>query len=285
MKPGSFGTDRAEDRAHGQARDAAAADAPVRIVNPGGRAPVLLVCEHASNRIPDEMGDLGLSPEARESHVAWDPGALGVAQHLARLLDAPLVHSTVSRLVYDCNRPPEAPDAMPARSEIHDIPGNAGISEAERARRTDRYYRPFREALAGRLDAFAAPPALVTVHSFTPVFHGRSRDVELGILHDADSRLADALLQTAPGHTGLRTRRNEPYAPKDGVTHTLRTHALPRGLPNAMLEIRNDLIDTPARQEALAAGLAAAIGEALRHVSGTEDENLRAGSGPEEAKR
>ena len=274
MNPGSVGTAEAEGTAPHVS--------PVALVNAEGGAPLLLICEHASNRIPEEMGDLGLGPEARESHVAWDPGALGVARHLAHMLDAPLVHSTVSRLVYDCNRPPEAPDAMPAQSEIFAIPGNAGLDSAERARRTQAYYLPFRKAVAERLDAFPSPPALVTVHSFTPVYHGRRRDVELGILHDEDSRLADALLQSAAAHTGLRTRRNEPYGPADGVTHTLREHALPRALANVMVEIRNDLIDTPARQEKLAGQLAAALREALSALPGPGGEARETGADPKE---
>jgi len=117
--------------------------------------------------------------------------------------------------------------------------------------------------LARTLDSRPAPPALVTVHSFTPVYHGRRRAVELGILHDDDSRLADAMLARAPAHTAMRTGRNDPYGPEDGVTHTLRRHALPRGLPNVMLEIRNDLIATPADQDRAAAALCALLAAAL----------------------
>ncbi|GIT91712.1 N-formylglutamate amidohydrolase [Jannaschia pagri] len=219
----------------------------VEVLNPGGRSSVVLVCEHASADIPASYGGLGLSAAARQSHVAWDPGALGVARAMSRALGAVLVAGRVSRLVYDCNRPPEAPDAMPARSEIHDIPGNQTLTEADRQARVAQVYRPFRDALAQTM-ASLSQPVLVTIHSFTPVYHGVARAVQIGVLHDTDRRLADALLDRAADHTAWMVERNAPYGPSDGVTHTLREHGLPNGHLNVMLEIRNDLIVTDAAQ-------------------------------------
>jgi len=234
----------------------------VRAANPDGASSVVLVCEHATAFVPTALAGLGLSPEAARSHAAWDPGALGVATWLSALLDAPLVAGVVSRLVCDCNRPPGAPDSAAARSEIHDVPGNAGLSPAQRAERAARHYVPFRDALASAI-ATRPAPVIVTIHSFTPVYAGQMRAVQIGILHDADARLADAMLASAPRHTALRVERNAPYGPRDGVTHTLQRHALPGGHPNVMIEIRNDLIETGAEQtrmaEMLAAWLAAAF--------------------------
>ncbi len=236
---------------------------PVLVRNQAGAAPVLLVCEHASNFIPEAFCGLGLDAAARESHVAWDPGAAAVARGLSGRLDAPLVECQVSRLVYDCNRPPEAEDAMPARSEVFDIPGNARLTPEDRQRRVAQYYLPFRDRVSARLDQVPAPQALVTVHSFTPVFLGKPRDVELGILHDTDHRLADAMLEDAARHTTMLTRRNEPYGPQHGVTHTLKEHAIGRGMLNVMLEIRNDLIRTPDQQDRVAGELAGLLRSAL----------------------
>jgi len=212
------------------------------------RSRIVVVCEHARAFIPADLYGLGLSADARRSHVAWDPGALGVAQAMSDRLDAVLVSSTVSRLVYDCNRPPDAPDAMPAKSEAYEIPGNADLGAAERAARTERYYEPFRQALAHQI-ARRGDVVLITIHSFTPTYHGQKRDVEIGILHDADSRLADAMLDRSSPYD---TRRNQPYGPENGVTHTLKEHALPGGHLNVMLEIRSDLIATPAQQARMA---------------------------------
>ena len=231
--------------------------------NADGNGQVLLVCEHAANRIPAALDNLGLDEATRLSHIAWDPGALAVAQEISCLLDARLVASTVSRLVYDCNRPPEAPGAMPGRSEVFDIPGNRNLSDTEKAARVATVYEPFRTLLADTIASFPAPPVLVTIHSFTPVYQGKQRDVEIGILHDSDTRLADAMLDLAPKHTELNAQRNDPYGPGDGVTHTLKLHALPNGLMNVMIEVRNDLIATAGQQKAMAKMLAGLITDAV----------------------
>ena len=236
-----------------------------RILNSDGRSSVVLVCEHASSFIPDAFENLGVAEEFRQSHVAWDPGALAVAERMARNLDAKLVVSGVSRLVYDCNRPPEAPDAMPTRSEVVDIPGNADLSDAARAARVATFYEPFRALLAQTVSQTEAP-VIVTVHSFTPVYHGKPRAVEIGVLHDADSRLADSMIANANGQTGAKVERNEPYGPEHGVTHTLREHALPGGHLNVMLEIRNDLIAAPERQAGMADMISAWVTNALQDL-------------------
>lgn len=248
--------------------DGPGVDEVVGTINPPGAAPILLVCEHASRHIPAAFGDLGLSDEARRSHIAWDPGALAVAEGMAAALDAPLLFQRVSRLVYDCNRPPEAESAVPARSEIYAIPGNEGLSAEARAARVSRYYLPFRAALDDLVDRRTGAgqrPAIVTVHSFTPVYNGVRRTLDIGILHDADARLADAMLAVADAGD---VRRNEPYGPEDGVTHTLRTHAIPRGLLNVMIEIRNDLIADPESQRAMAARLSGWVRGALAAIGG-----------------
>ena len=244
---------------------------PVELVNPTGRGGFVLVCEHAGNFIPPELRDLGLGPGLTTSHIAWDPGALPVARELSRILDAPLVAQRVSRLVYDCNRPPESDSAIPEVSEVHAVPGNRGLSPEARQDRVDRVYVPFHQALAAHLDARRAAgeePVVVTVPSFTPVYKGVRRTLDVGILHDMDARFADAVLQRAGAEPGLAVRRNEPYGPADGVTHTLQRHALPRGLGNVMIEVRNDLIRNGAGQRAMAARLAGWLTAAQADLAG-----------------
>lgn len=236
-------------------------DPVAQLVNPTGASPLLFVCEHASCRIPDEFEGLGLSGDLRSSHIAWDPGALQVGCHLSALMDARLVASTVSRLVYDCNRPPDAPDAVPARSERFDVPGNVGLNDRQKAERARNFYEPFRNLLAEAL--LLQPKAMATVHSFTPVYLGKNRDVEIGILHGSDRRLADQMLRTAGEHTKLQVRRNEPYGEQDGVMHTLNVHAIGNGLLNVMLEIRNDLIASAQQQRDIAEMLAGWLMTAL----------------------
>jgi predicted N-formylglutamate amidohydrolase len=244
--------------------------APVAVENREASSPVLLICEHASRRLPEKMGTLGLSPEALSSHIAWDPGALSVCQLLVKSLDAALIYQRFSRLAYDCNRPPEAEAAMPPVSEVFEIPGNAAISASERQVRTEALYVPFRDELEDFIAARKASgrlPVLVTMHTFTPVYHGRQRDVEVGILHDTDKRLADGMLAVAGKTKRYDVRRNEPYGPADGVTHTLIEHGLKNGLLNVMIEIRNDLVSDEVGQKVMADYLTGLLGESLASLS------------------
>lgn len=244
------------ERQHGDREEA------VCVIHSQGAGGALLLCEHASAHIPARYGDLGLRPEWRESHAAWDPGALALSEVLSAALDAPLVAGGVSRLVYDVNRPPEAFSAMPVRSERVDVPGNVGLTDAQKQERIETVYRPFCAAVEAFLDA--RPRALITVHSFTPVYFGVPRATEIGILHDSDSRLAEVMLAHAPATR--QVDRNLPYGPEDGVTHSLKRHALSRGLANVMLEIRNDLLTTPAEIKTIAAELLSMLRPALAAV-------------------
>ncbi len=226
---------------------------PAEVANPDGRAPICLVCEHASPTIPASLGTLGLTEPDRTSHAAWDPGAGDLARALSRLLDAPLVLGRISRLVHDCNRPPERADAMPTRTETIDIPGNRDLSTEEKAARTREVYDAFHRTLAERLDSFPSPPALVTIHSFTPTWFGAPRRTEIGLLHDADARMARAMLTAAA--PGFAIELNQPYTAADGVTHMLAKHGVPQKLDNVMIEVRNDLLTSDASVQAVARAL------------------------------
>jgi len=254
------------------ATDDPSANEVVGVTNRSGAGQFLIVCEHASKFIPAGFGNLGLDHAALNSHIAWDPGALAVAEAMSALLDAPLVAQRVSRLLYDCNRPPEAESAVPSLSEVTQVPGNTGLSAADREARVARFYVPFRDTLAARIDRrieTGRAPAIITVHSFTPVYKGVRRETGLGILHDTDARFADALLETTKAGMDLVVHRNQPYGPQDGVTHTLVEHGVARGLLNVMLEIRNDLIGDSASQAAMARWLSRCLAEALAVLTDT----------------
>ncbi|HEY8384089.1 MAG TPA: N-formylglutamate amidohydrolase [Microvirga sp.] len=251
------------------ARAAGPSEPVARLDNPAGRSPVLLICEHASNRLPERYGTLGLDAAALQSHIAWDPGALGVAQGLARLLDAPLIHATVSRLVLDLNREPSAEDSITTLSERTAVPGNEGLGPDERARRVRDVYDAFHKAV----DAFVAtrPPAMplkavISVHSFTPVYRDVARPWHVGLIHEADRRMALSVEAGLKADPALVVGMNEPYSPADRVFHTLDRHAVRRGLAPLMIEIRNDLIRSPQDQESWAGRLAPLIAQALGAV-------------------
>lgn len=239
----------------------------VELINPEAPSPVLLICEHASNFFPNYFGTLGLSDEVQLSHIAWDPGALAVTTQLSAILNATAIVGRISRLVYDCNRPPEAIDAVPERSEIFDVPGNKGLSAEQYQERVDACFTPFSEMVERTIKWRKAPRALVTIHSFTPVYRGVQRDTEVGILHDKDARLADAMLAMASDFDILKFDRNKPYGPQDGVTYTLKKHGVENGLLNVMVEIRNDLIETPDQQKDIANVLSKMIVRSLAKLA------------------
>lgn len=240
---------------------------PVQVFNAEGHSPFVLACDHASNRFPEPYGDLGLTPHQRLMHIAWDPGALGVALQLSERLDAALVASTVSRLIIDCNRRHDAPDLIPIISERTEIPGNKDVGDNERARRIGAYHEPFHAALQEVLDARRAAglrTILVTVHSFTPVYKDVPRPWPIGLIHARDARftaaLRDALLEE---DAGLNVGWNEPYSALNGVTYTLEHHGEERGLEATMIEIRHDEILEPEGVAEWAARLARCLEAAL----------------------
>jgi predicted N-formylglutamate amidohydrolase len=242
---------------------------PVIVVNGGGKSPVILVCEHAGKVIPKALGSMELSQEDLNRHIAWDIGAEAVSRLLVKTLDAPLLVQRYSRLVYDCNRPPESPDAMPVMSETTRIGGNENLSVEARFQRIRSIYRPFHDAVAQLLDRRAAQrdaALIVTMHSFTPVYKGKRRQLDLGVLHDRDSRLADLVLGLCGKLKDIVVKRNEPYGPEDGVCHTLNLHGGARGLHHVMLEIRNDLISHEAGQAQWAARLANILEQAVARI-------------------
>jgi len=224
----------------------------VGITNPGGAGRFVLTCDHASNVLPAEYGTLGLPENEISRHIAWDPGALAVARRLAETLDAPLVETRFSRLVLDCNRPLDAPDLIPPVSETTIIPGNDRLSIAERQARVALCWRPFHDAvstLVGDRLAAGLETVLVSVHSFTPIYRGTPRPWHIGIVHDDDTRLSAPLIAALQPISGVDVGDNEPYSPADRVYFTLEKHARSRGLPCAMIELRNDEIRDEAGQE------------------------------------
>lgn len=221
----------------------------VLVTNAEGTSPFVLVCDHASHRIPERYGDMGLTHAERLSHIAWDPGALAVSQSLSDLLDAPLVESTVSRLVIDANRDPSAPNLIWTLSEATRIAANENLSPEERQFRIEHYHQPYHEAVDGVLEQrlhAGRETILVCVHSFTPVFLGQARPWPIGLIHGKNVHftraLRDALNADDPS---LNVGWNEPYAALNGVTLTLEKHGDGRGIPATMIEIRNDEIAEP----------------------------------------
>ncbi len=210
-----------------------------------GASPFLVVCDHASRRIPRSLGNLGLGEADLASHIAWDIGILGVSRRLAQALRAFFIFQNYSRLVVDCNRPLSAPDSIAPKSAGIDVPGNWDVSSANRELRVASVFRPDHDQIQAEIDRrerTAQPTILVLMHSFTPVFMGNARPWHAGVLYNRDCRLAAQILKSLRGDASLVVGDNQPYAVSDTSDYTIVMHGERRGLPHVEIEIRQDLI-------------------------------------------
>ena len=225
---------------------------PVLETTIAGKSPFLLTCDHYGRLIPSMLGDLGLPEEERRRHIGWDIGIAGVAEQMSKALDAHLVAQRYSRLVIDCNRPPEAASSIPLISEATLVPGNEGLNgEAAASRRAlifDPYHQRIDAVIDERLRA-GRPTVLVSLHSFTPVYAGIARPWHIGTLYQHDKVLPPLVLQGLRAEPDLVVGDNEPYAVSDDTDYTIPVHGEKRGLMNTGIEIRQDLISEQAGEK------------------------------------
>jgi predicted N-formylglutamate amidohydrolase len=224
-----------------------AADEPasVSIHHADGKSPFLLVSDHAGNLIPRALGPLGVAEAELRWHIAWDIGIAGLGRLLADALDATFIQQNYSRLVIDCNRPLDAASSIPDISERTLIPGNAGVSEADRAARAAEIFWPYHNRIEAELDhrlKAGRATALIPLHSFTPVFKDVARPWHAGVLYNRDPRLAQRLKALLDAEKELTVGDNEPYTVNDATDYTVPAHAERRGLHHVLIEIRQDLI-------------------------------------------
>lgn len=215
---------------------------PYSVINPDGKSALVLVCDHASNRVPRALNDLGLDAEELDTHIAWDPGAALVAKSLSLRLDAPLILSGYSRLVIDCNRPLESPQSIPEQSADILIPGNRNLSASDKEQRIQSVFWPYQHAISRFLQQRKEPAVLISIHSFTPNLNGEHRPWHVGIACYRDQRLARALYSALRQTDELVVGFNQPYAIKEEFDYTLPVHGEARGLLCAMIEIRQNEI-------------------------------------------
>ena len=234
----------------------------VSILLPDAGAAFVLVCDHASARIPRSLGTLGLSEDERASHAAWDIGAAAVAQALSTRLDASLVLQNYSRLVVDCNRPPHSAEFIATQSEWGQVNGNLRLGPEQTQAREAQIFAPYHAAISALLDRRARarqPTILIAVHSFTPVYRGESRPWQIGLMHRKDRGLAAEMLKRLGRDERLTVGDNEPYAIDDDLDHTLPLHGEQRGIAHVGIEIRQDLIADEAGQKNWAGRLASLL--------------------------
>jgi predicted N-formylglutamate amidohydrolase len=228
-------------------------------------APILVLCDHAANAVPSRLGRLGLSDAELGRHIGLDIGAEAVARGIAAGFGAEAILASYSRLVIDLNRHLDDASLIARRSDGTDVPGNAEITPAERTARIDAIFSPYHDAIATTLDGWIArgqTPTLISIHSFTPTMNGFERPWHIGVLWDRDPRVAVPLLAALRARPGLVVGDNEPYTARGPTDFTMPRHAVARGIPHVMLEIRQNEIDT----EASAARYAALLVEALAPI-------------------
>jgi predicted N-formylglutamate amidohydrolase len=240
--------------------------AAFEIVNPAGKALVVFICDHAGRAIPARLGRLGLDEGALGRHIAWDIGIAELTRRLAHQFDAAAVLSAYSRLVVDCNRRLGDATSIPPVSDGVMVPANQGLDTAERERRHAQVFHPYHDAIdrvIAQRRAGGGAPAIVSMHSFTPVFGGFERPWHVGVLWNSDPRIPVPLMAALARIPGVVVGDNEPYSGKGDRGYSIATHASAHGLPHALLEVRQDLIDTQRGIDVWAGHLVRALGEVL----------------------
>ena len=231
---------------------------PFTVENEGARSPILLICDHAGREIPQKLGRLGVAEAEFDRHIAWDIGAGALSSHLSARLDAVAIRQTYSRLVIDCNRPPDSPELIVTRSDGTEVPGNLGLTPEQVEQRMAEIHRPYHDRIADVLAARVATGrrhVMILLHSFTPRMRGFDRPWRYGVLHLGDSALSTAMLTRLKAELGDEAGDNEPYA-MDGTDYTAPRHSRESGFDYLELEVRQDLIADEAGQTAVANWLA-----------------------------
>lgn len=239
---------------------------PFSVHNEGGKAPLLLLCDHASKAVPKALGDLGISEAELSRHIGWDIGGLDAATALSEALDAPLVASGYSRLVIDCNRWPGGEGSTPEVSDDTVIPANRRLTKEQVDARAEACFWPYHREVDRLLDGMTAEGrkmCLLVVHSFTPVMKGFERPWHVGVLWNDDPRLPAPLLAELRRDPALVVGDNEPYSARASYEYTLNAHARSRAIPHCSLEVRQDLMSTPDDARAWGRRLAPAIKAAV----------------------
>ena len=218
---------------------------PFDIVNPDGKARLVFISDHAGRAIPQSLGKLGLSQAELDQHIGWDIGIGDMARRMAVALDAPASIGGYSRLVIDCNRRLDDPSSIAQESDRIPVPGNRGLTAADRKARAASIFQPYHDAIEAIIAAKrneGRVPAIISLHSFTPRMNGFARPWHVGILWNRDPRLPVPLMARLLQETGIVVGDNEPYSGRNEHGYSMPFHAETPGLPHALFEVRQDLI-------------------------------------------
>jgi predicted N-formylglutamate amidohydrolase len=247
---------------------------PFAVDNEAGASPFLIVADHAGKYLPPRLEQLGLSDVECCSHIAWDIGIDPVCGLMGTALNAVVIRQNYSRLVIDCNRMPGSDESIVGLSERTRVPGNAGLSESEKAERVRAIFQPYHDRITTELNRrrdLDHPTALISMHSFTPVFKSVARPWHVGVLYNRDRLLALALMELLQHEQGLVVGDNKPYTVTDATDYTIPVHGEQRNLSHVAIEIRQDLIADEPGQRRWAALLVRLLPQAYQQIEGTVD--------------
>jgi predicted N-formylglutamate amidohydrolase len=233
-----------------------------RILRPVGSSRFVLFCDHASNYVPTELHDLGLTAPDLRRHIAWDIGAARVTEALSEFLDAPAILSTTSRLVVDCNRHLEAADLIPEMSDGTVIPGNLQLKSEYKAIRIERWFHPYHDAIESILrerETRGVPTVAVSIHSMTASLAGQPRPWQIAMSSYLDRSLADPVIAALRRPGDVVVGDNQPYDLDPKVDYSIPFHAMRRELSHVQVEFRQDEIQDSASQHSWALRFAAAL--------------------------
>ncbi|MFT5112155.1 MAG: putative N-formylglutamate amidohydrolase [Parasphingorhabdus sp.] len=222
------------------------------IINPDGKAQMVITCDHASNRVPKSLQNLGLETDEFEKHIAYDLGCSKLSERMAELLDAPMLRTCFSRLVIDANRHLNDPGSIPEISDGITVPANQQLSRLQAGQRVEELFVPYHNAIASSLAEVQAKqgvPILIAMHSFTPVFKDFERPWHVGVLWNRDDRISAPLIERLRSYADLCVGDNQPYHAKEPVGYSMDVHAEGNGYPHILLEIRQDLLSDTAGVE------------------------------------
>jgi predicted N-formylglutamate amidohydrolase len=223
-----------------------------RRVNEAGSSALVLICDHASNRIPRDYDDFGIAQSDLTRHIAWDVGAAAITEILARRFDAPAILSEVSRLVIDCNRQFDDPNLIPAISDGTALPVNKDITAGERERRWNTYHQPYHQAIEDLIDSKLAAgkqPVIAAIHSMTPALYGITRPWQIAMCWHEDRRLSAPMLEALRSYPDITVGDNEPYKLDPAEDYSVPFHAMRRGLMHLQVEFRQDEVADAKGQE------------------------------------
>jgi predicted N-formylglutamate amidohydrolase len=230
-----------------------------KILRPLGPSRVVLLCDHASNHVPAELHQLGLSRTELERHIAWDIGAAGVTEALSEMFDATAILCGTSRLVIDCNRQLHAPGLIPEVSDGTIIPGNRSLSPEARAERIGRWFHPYHDAIEAILAVRKVDTIAVSIHSMTPSLGGTARPWQIALSSHVDRSLAQPMLNALRQEGDIIAGDNQPYDLDPQVDYSIPFHALRRGLAHLQVEFRQDEVGNAAGERAWAERFARAL--------------------------